>query len=174
MENELDTEVLNSEENLDSNQETEEVVYQDNSELVKAKEIAENQRIRAEKAERELKALKKPVQTEKETPKNEGMSAKDVIAIRDLHEADLEFVMAEAKLRGKTIAEVKANPYIQNTLKVMAEERKTAEAVNTGSARKNNSKSSDEALMERVDSQQLSKEEMERAADLIFRSYGKK
>ena len=42
MENELDTEVLNSEENLDSNQETEEVVYQDNSELVKAKEIAEN------------------------------------------------------------------------------------------------------------------------------------
>ena len=99
-----------------------------------------------------------------EPTKSEGMTAKDVIAIRDLHEADLEFVMSEAKLRGQTIAEVKANPYIANTLKVMAEERKTAEATSTGTARKSNSNSDKASLLKRADSGKLADEEMGAAA----------
>lgn len=77
-----------------------------------------------------------------------GLTPKDVIAIRDLHEADLEFLMEEAKLRNQSIAEVKANPYIQNTLRVMAEERKSAQVTQVKPTGRNNSKSHDEKILE--------------------------
>lgn len=174
MENELDTEVLNSEENLDSSQETEEVVYQDNSELEKAKEIAENQRIRAEKAERELKALKKPVQAEKETPKNEGLSIRDVVALRDMHEEDALWLAEEAKLRGKTVSEMKADSYTQIILKAKADERKTAEATNTGSSRKSNSKTTSESLVRKAYEDKLEPEEMPEASKSVIADMFKK
>ena len=167
----LDTEVLNSEENLDSNQETEVV---GNEELAKVKEIADNQRIRAEKAERELKALKKPVQAEKETPKNESLNLKDIRALQDVPDEDVDEVMDFAKYKGISIAEAKTNPVIKTLLHTRKEERKTAEATSTGVERKRNNANSDSALMDKVDNQSLADEDMEKAADLVFRSYGKK
>ena len=65
-------------------------------ELTKAKELAKNQKIRAEKAEQELKALKKA--PEKETPKND-MSLKDIRALSDVHDDDVDSVVDWAKFR---------------------------------------------------------------------------
>ena len=108
-------------------------------------------------------------------PKTEGMTAKDVIAIRDLHEADLEFVMAEAKLRSLTLSETKTLPHIQNTLKLMGEERRTAEATVTRTTSKSTTKGVETELVKKADKMQLSPDEMaEGAKALINEVFGKK
>ncbi len=108
-------------------------------------------------------------------PKTEGMTAKDVIAIRDLHEADLEFVMAEAKLRSLTLSETKTLPHIQNTLKLMGEERRTAEATVTRPTSKSTAKGVETELVKKADKMQLSPDEMaEGAKALINEVFGKK
>jgi len=142
------TDSLNSEENLDSIQEEKPEVE---SELEKAKAIAKNQRIRAEKAEAELKALKKPQPAEKETPKNDpahdGLSLKDIRALQDIHDDDVEEVIEYAKFKGISIAEAKKNPVIQNTLKTRSEERASAQASNTAKDKRSIKTASDEDLL---------------------------
>jgi len=149
MENELENEdSLNLDETLDSNQETvTEEVVEDNAELEKAKQIAENQRIRAEKAERELKALKtKPVETE--TPKNGGdLSLKDIRALQDVHDDDIEEVTNYAKFKGITIAEAKNTPLMQNYLKSSAEERASALAASTAPNKRSVNNFTDERII---------------------------
>lgn len=123
-------------ETQDSNLETTEQDLSDHEAMVKkAEEIAKNQEIRAKKAEKELKALKEKLQ-EKDTPKSNGLSAKDILAIRDLHEEDAEYLIGEAELRGKTVAEMKKDPYMSIILKTKAEERKTAEATNISGSKR--------------------------------------
>lgn len=142
----LDPEVLNSDENLDSNQETEGEDL--NAKLSKAEEIAKNQRIRAEKAEQELKALKKPVQTEKETPKNDNISFRDIRALQDVADEDVDEVINFAKFKGISIAEAKASPVIQTLLKTNTETRKTAQATQVKTNGRSFSKSNDDKILE--------------------------
>lgn len=80
-------------------------------------------------------------------PKETGFTAKDVKAIQDLQEEDVDFVLSEAKLRGLSVSETKALPIVKSALKMMAEERKTAEATNTGTQRSRNNFNSDEAIL---------------------------
>ena len=80
--------------------------------------------------------------------KSDSLTFKDVIAARDLHEADVDFVMSEAKLRNLSFAEAKAMPYIQNTLKIMAEERQTATATQTKTTGRSFSQNSVDRIME--------------------------
>lgn len=138
----------NLDENLDSNQETEEV-EESNEELTKAQEIAKNQRIRAEKAEAELKKLKKPepAKEEKETPKNDGMSLKDIRALQDVADEDVDEVLDFAKYKGISVAEAKASPVMQTLLKTKTEERATANASSTGNSKKGSKRNSGKELL---------------------------
>lgn len=156
----------NLEENLDSNQETEVV----DEEKAKLKEIAENQRIRAEKAERELKALKKPVQAETETPKNE-LSRKEQIlearALNSLHEDDIDEVVAIAEAKKISLSEAVKSPYVKAFIKTREEERKTAEATSTAASKKSNRSSGDTLIKKALDNK-LEPDEMKDAAnDLV-------
>lgn len=102
-------------------------------------------------------------------PSNDGLSARDVIALRDVHEDEVDFLLEEAKLRGKSVAELKKDPYIIFFLKTKEEERKTAQATNTSNTRRA-SKNSDD-LLKRVDKkEELSDEEMELAAKQLVES----
>lgn len=114
--------------------------------LKKAEEIAENQRIRAEKAEQQLKALKnKPA--EKENSKKQGFDLKDIRALQDVPDEDVDDVTEYAKFKGISIAEAKKSPVVQTLLKTRAEERATAQAANTGVMRKGATKVSHETIL---------------------------
>lgn len=161
------TDSLNGEENLDSNPETPDEDL--TAKLSKAEEIAKNQKIRAEKAEQELRALKKTPMAEKpkekETPKNEPeMSLKDIRALQDVHDDDVDEVIDFAKYKGVTIAEAKKSTVIQTLLRTKEEERKTAEATNVSGARRGSSKVTGEELLNRAAKEDLTDEEMVLAA----------
>lgn len=129
----------------DEEQEEEQEEEQTDEELIKAQELAKNQKIRAEKAEAELKKLK----SEKETPKNEdGYSFKDQKALLSVDEEDIERVEKFCKSEGLTPSEALKNEDLQAILESRAEKRKTAEASNTGGSRRSSNKMSDEKLIE--------------------------
>ena len=108
------------------------VVEDSEAKLKKAEELANNYKVRAEKAEALAKQLKQ--EPEKETPKND-LSQKDIIylAKSDIHEDDLEEVLEYAKFKKVGVAE--AHKMMIPILAVNAEQRKTAEASNTGGGR---------------------------------------
>jgi len=142
MENE---EVLQETENPVEEQPTLEVEEKSEAEL-KAEEIARNQRIRAEKAEKELKALK--AQAPKvEIPKELDISWKEARLLQDVPDDDVEDVIGFAKFKGITIAEAKKSPVVQSLLKTRAEERASAQAANTSSKR-GSRKDTSEGLLE--------------------------
>ena len=107
-------------------------------ELAKAKEIAENQRIRAEKAEKV-----------KKEEKTSELSTKDILylAKSDIHADDLADVLEWAKFKNISVSE--AHNALKGTLDVRNEERKTAEAANTGASRPS-SQVSGESLLEKA------------------------
>ncbi len=119
-------------------------------ELAKVKEIAENQKMRAEKAEKEGKK-----EAKKETPE---LSTKDVLylAKADIHEDDLNDVLDWAKFKNISVQE--AHKVLKGTLNVRNEERKTAEITNTGVSRPS-AKVSGESLLEKARQGQLSDKE---------------
>ena len=123
--------------------------------LTKAEELAKNQKIRAEKAEKELKKLKanKPKE-EKETPKNDELTFADQRALlkADIHEDDLEEVIEYAKRKDLGIAEALKDNKLKAILSVNAEERKVANATNTGKARSGKGEVSGERLLEDFES----------------------
>lgn len=134
--------------------------------LAKATELAANQKIRAEKAEAKLKELAKPVEmetptkpqeketpikpVETETPKNE-YSLKDMRALNDVHDDDVDEVVEYAKSKGISVAEAKKAPMIQSYLRDTEEKRKTAEATSTGKSKRGSSKISGIALLKKFD-----------------------
>ena len=101
-------------------------------------------------------------ETKETKPNGESLTAKDAIALRDIHEEDLDYLLGEAKLRGKSISELKKDPYMKIILQTRAEERKTAEATATVPTHK--SKSNGEDLLKKADEYKLTPEEMKEAA----------
>jgi hypothetical protein len=120
-------------------EESEEVDWK--AEAEKQKQIAENQKIRAEKAEK--KAKEKPEQVD-------TLSAVDLIAVSKagIEPEDIEEVIDYAKFKGVPIHEALKSSVVRATLAEKAELRKSAEATNTGSARRASSVVSDEQLVE--------------------------
>jgi len=139
---EVDGTLDHQEESIDENN-TEDVAEK----LTKAEELARNQKIRAEKAEKELKRLKALPKIEPARSVDSSMSVKDIVALRDIHEEDVDYLLDEAKLRGKAVSELKKDPYMQIVLKARAEERNTAEATNTGKAKRSNNSLSHEQIV---------------------------
>jgi len=154
-------------------------LYETRKQLVDTLQYNENMRVRAEKAEATAKAGEKtPKNQEEKTSKNQGdseapitsnLSLKDIRALNDVHDDDVDSIMDLAKYKGIPVAEAKKDPYIQNYLKTREEERKTAEASNTGGSRKTSSKSSAKDLLRKVqsniDDMPESDEEMEALVD---------
>jgi len=70
-------------------------------------------------------------------PSNEGMSLKDIRALQDVNDEDVDEVIEYAKFKGVSIAEAKKTSVIQNILRDKEEVRKTANATNTSGSKRN-------------------------------------
>ena len=126
------------------------------AEFKKTKEYGNNQKIRAEKAEAEAKKPKKGEETPKnseETPKIE-FTPKDYLALAQANVPadDLDEVSDYAQFKGISLAEALGSSYIKTILKEKAEERKSAEAASTTTARRISFRASSEALIEKLES----------------------
>lgn len=88
---------------------------------IKAEEIATNQKIRAEKAESQLK------HATPQTPSQDGLSSKDVLFLSrvDIHADDLDDILAQARVHGGV---QKAYDFMKPILDLRGEQRKTAAA----------------------------------------------
>tara|TARA_R110000868_G_scaffold387646_1_gene656280 strand:+ start:4880 stop:5401 length:522 start_codon:yes stop_codon:yes gene_type:complete len=123
---------------------------EDNSELEarlkKAEELANNYKIRAEKAEKLAK--QKPSETSKQvTPELDNAT---LARIYGIEEEDFEEVLDMAKFKKLSIAETLKLGATKAILAEKAEFRKTAEVSNTGNARRGASKVSDDVLLKNL------------------------
>ncbi len=109
--------------------------------LAKAEEIAENQRIRAEKAE-SAKKVEKPA-------KNVDLSAADIVAITkaNIEPEDIEDVLEYARFKKIPLHEAIKSSVVKATLAEKAEHRKSAAALSTGPARRGTTAVPEEALL---------------------------
>jgi hypothetical protein len=111
--------------------------------LAKAEEIAENQRIRAEKAE--AKAKERKVE-----PTNTSLNAGDMMAIKNanIDPQDMDLVEKFSKDNGLSLRESLQHPHVKAILAYEEELRTTAVATNVESVRRGASKMSSEALLQ--------------------------
>ena len=137
-----ETEELELDEIIDES-EPEESVEELKARLAKAEEIANNQRIRAEKAE---KAKKETVQ---EPATQSQISTADAMALikANVHEDDIDRVERYAKAEGLSLREALATSELKAILAVRTEERTTAAAANVSSVRRGSSKPTPEAIL---------------------------
>ena len=114
-----------------------------NEQKEKADEIAKNQKIRAEKAE-------------KATPKNAGetskeeYSLKDILALRDVHGDDVDTLVEYAKFKKIPVAEAKKLPEMMSFTKDAEAKRKTESAKIMGGGKRPSSVKSGEAILEQA------------------------
>ncbi len=108
----------------------------------KHKELADNYKIRAEKAE---KGSKKDDEGKKES----DLSTKDVYALMnaEVPEEDIEEVQKAAKLLGKSVSEALQDSVVKGILAKKSEERVVANAANTGKARRTTQEVNDATLV---------------------------
>lgn len=148
----VDETTKNEEEELD--EEIEDDTNQNETE--KWKKIAENQRIRAEKAEKLAKEAKKngSSKEEKQTPKNKELqlSAKDSARLlqANIPVDDWDDVIEYANFKGININDALSSSVVKATLSEKAEERRTASATNTGGGKRGSSRISGETLLEKA------------------------
>lgn len=114
--------------------------------LAKAEEVATNQRIRAEKAEKLAKTIKV---SETAKPISGDLSTKDLYALIDakVPEDDIEEVREYAVLKKISIAEALKSNVIKTILGDKAEQRKTAAASNTTTSKRGSGAMTDEMLL---------------------------
>jgi hypothetical protein len=99
----------------------------------KFKTLADNYKVRAEKAEKDFKALKERF----ESSQKEGLSQTDVITLAkaDIHEDDIDEVLDFAKYKKVSVREALGSGVIKSLLAERKEERATAQATSTGNKR---------------------------------------
>lgn len=128
--------------------------------FLKEKERADNQKIRAEKAEKLAK------QKPSEAPKSVVQDLdKDTIArIYGIHEDDIDEVLDLAKFKKLSLSETLKLGATKAILAEKAEFRKTSEMSNTGNARRGASRVSDDALLSNLSKGEIpeNKEDAER------------
>lgn len=137
-------------------------------EAEKAKELAENYKIRAEKAE---KASKNGNSEGEKTPKNKGneeMSSRDIIALTkaNIADEDIDVVLDYAKFKKISVAEALKSSVVKATLAENEEHRKTAAATNIGTGRRGVQQKSEDVLLSEFKSGKVPEtdDEMERLA----------
>lgn len=117
------------------------------AELEKANELARNQKIRAEKAEKELKKLVKESPVQKSVNQGE-LSSTDLIAVINakVSEDDLGEVKDYAKLKNISVSEALKTGFIKSLLADKEEQRQVAQATNVSNNRRGSTKMSEENL----------------------------
>ena len=124
-------------------------------EFVKSKELSENQKIRAEKAEEKLKEKEKEAQP----PKTEEgkLSQADLLylAKADVHADDIDELVTIAKNAGKSVRETLQQGWVKSYLAEKQEERKTAEASVTKTKGMGRKSSSGEELLAKAEKGEL-------------------
>ena len=118
----------------DTEQESEEQEVDWKSEAEKAKELADNYKKRAEKAEAKSKTPKSTVSTG-------NLSAQDLLALTkaNIEADDLDEVLDYAKYKDVSISEALKSSVVKATIAEKVEHRNSAAAVNTGTSRRANS-----------------------------------
>lgn len=119
------------------------------SRLAKAEELANNYKIRAEKAERLAKETK---QIKPEVKQESKVSTQDVIALMkaNVAEDDVSEVEKYASYQKISIADALKSPVMKAILADRTEKRNTANATNTGGARRSPGKVTDDAILEKA------------------------
>jgi len=114
----------------------------------KAEEVANNYKIRAEKAEK-VKKVVQPSATEKT---NSDLSSTDLYAMmkNNVELEDFSDVTDYAKFKGISVQEALATGFVKTLLSEKAGQRNIANATNTGSARRGTARLSDEAIVDNV------------------------
>jgi hypothetical protein len=154
--NEIHEDELESENQDDGGETVEQETTETNEDQKDYKKIAEDQRKRAEKAEKDLKAKlaeKPPVVQPKPaevTPTNDGLTSMDAIVLmgaKVTEKEDIEFVAEYAQFKKISIADALKSNVVKSELAEKAEVRATAVATNTGNARRGTSKPTDEQIV---------------------------
>lgn len=139
----------NDDENLDYllEDDGEDVDYK--AEAEKQRKIAENQRIRAEKAEKEAKVLKGKEKQDAPQNKEQELTVKDSARLQQANVPvdDWDTVVEFARFKKISIQEALNSDIVKSTLSAKAEERRTAETANAGKARRQSSRVSGDTLL---------------------------
>ena len=132
-------------------------LYKAREDSVKALENYREQEKRAQQAEQKAKEKYEKqsatgegtptIPKEKDIPKKSEYSLQDIRALSDVHDDDVEEVVDYAKSKGISIAEAKKTSMIQSFLKDTIEERKVADATNTGKTKQGSSKGKGKSLL---------------------------
>jgi len=139
MEEEIVTQDTNLEGDQDTTPETESTPTLED--FNKTQEYAKNQKIRAEKAEKELKAFKAQQQKETETPKKEESNEPDYAKEAFLeqrgvaHPDDKKVVYDEAKRLNLPLTDVLGMEHIKSKLKVAQTQREAESGMPSGSGK---------------------------------------
>lgn len=147
--NEQVTDALDQENEVEDTDTTEDTSREEVTEASEPKqeknweEIANNYKIRAEKAERKAKEIQEPV-------KKVELTNMDILAIAksDVHEEDIDRVTKFAQMEGISVKEALANSDLQAILERRQEARRVAEASNTGKTRNTTTEQSADALLD--------------------------
>jgi len=132
--------------NTETDESSEESVEEMRARLAKAEELANNYKIRAEKAEKKAKEPEAKSQSRQKEPE---LSTMDIIALSkaNIEHEDMSDVIEYAKFKGISVTEALKSPVVKATIQEKVEMRTTAQAANTGGARRQTGKVSDEALL---------------------------
>lgn len=100
----------------------------------------------------------------KESTKSPSMDLKDIRALQDVHDDDIEEVIEFSKFKKISVAEAKRHPAVQSLLKVRSEERASALAASTTTSKRGSKANSSENILNKVKNQEdMSDEEMQMA-----------
>lgn len=110
----------------------------------------------------------------KESTKSPNMDLKDIRALQDVHDDDIEEVIEFSKYKKISVAEAKRHPAVQSLLKTRVEERASALAASTQVSRRNNANSSGAILNKVKNQEDMSDEEMQMAVQATLAELKKK
>lgn len=110
----------------------------------------------------------------KESAKSPNMDLKDIRALQDVHDDDIEEVIEFSKFKKISVAEAKRHPAVQSLLKTRVEERASALAASTQVSRRNNANSSGAILNKVKNQEDMSDEEMQLAVQATLAELRKK
>lgn len=142
--------------------------------LTKAEELANNQRIRAEKAEKANKGNSGAG----DTAKNEtDLSPKDTIALigaKVTDPEDIDEVVEYAQFKKISIADALKSNVIISSLAEKAEKRKTADATSTSASRRGQSKVGDDVLLKNLSKGEIPEKGSDEAERIFWAKRGGK
>jgi len=140
-EEQVNDETLEVETEAEVEEQEEESIEDIKARLAKAEELANNYKVRAEKAE---KKGEKPTKIE-----TNGLSTKDILALSkaNIEDDDLDEVLDYAAYKKLPIHEALKSSVLKATLAEKAEHRKSAEAVNVGATRRASGVASDDSIL---------------------------